>query len=100
MLGLLVEGDGIVHGCHPHRLITCRKVPVESWFCKPRSQGMVCQFRRRCSRRFQRLQRTAMKDGPPRLTCLSVDHCTDLCMFEHVTPVGHAPSVLPCTLRL
>src|SRR6266404_1374587 len=90
---LLVEGDGIAHGYHPHGLIACRETPVEGRFRKPSSQGMVCQYRRRCSSRLQRFQRTAMKDGAPRLTCLSVDHRTYLRMREHVAPISHAPSL-------
>src|SRR6266699_1454075 len=90
---LFVEGDGIAHGYHPHRLIACCQTEAEDRFRKPRSQGVVCQDRRRCSRRLQHLHRTAVKDGPPRLTCLGVDHCTDLRMCEHVAPISHAPSL-------
>ncbi len=90
---LLVEGDGAAHGYHPHGLFACRETPVEGRFRKPRSQGMVGQFRRRCSRRLQRLQRTAVKDGAPRLTPLSIDHRTDLRMREHVAPISHWPSL-------
>ena len=93
MLCLLVEGEGIAHGYQPHGLIACGDTPVEGWFCKSRSQGMVGQLRRRCCRRLQRLQRTAMKDGAPRFTRLSVDDRTDLLMGEYVAPSSHGPSL-------
>src|SRR6266566_5227735 len=89
MLCLLIEGEGIAHGKHPHGLIACGDTPVEGWFCKSRSQGMIGQLRRRRRRRLQRLQRTAMKDGAPRFTRLSVDDRTNLRMSEHVAPSGH-----------
>src|SRR5690348_13341864 len=86
---LLVAGDGIAHGYQPHRLIACGDTPVEGWFCKSLSQGMVGQFRRRRRRRLQRLQRTSMKNVPPRFTRLSVDDRTNLLMSEHVAPSSH-----------
>src|SRR6266849_6021349 len=61
---------------------------------------MVGQFRRRRSRRLQRLQRTAMKDVPPRFTRLSVDYPTNLLMSEHVAPSGHVSCPSSLSLRL
>src|SRR6266568_5986689 len=100
MLCLLVEGDGIAHGYQPHGLIACGETPAEGWFRKPRSQGMVCQYRCRCPRRLQHFHGTAMKDGAPRLTGFSVDHRTDLGVCEHVAPISHAPSPSSFALRL
>src|SRR5579884_1707542 len=97
MLRLLVEGEGITHSKHPHRLIACYQTPVEGWSRKPRRQGLVGQFRRRRHRRLQCLQRTAMEDGAPRFTRLRVDDRTDLLMGEYVAPSSHGPSL---TLRL
>src|SRR6266704_3073826 len=42
---LFVEGDGIAHGYQPQGLIARGETPAEGWFRKPRSQGMVCQYR-------------------------------------------------------
>src|SRR5579875_3336725 len=54
---------------------------------------MVCQYSSRCSRRLQHFQRTAVKDGAPRLTCLAIDHRTDLRVREHVAPGSSAPAL-------
>src|SRR5205085_6827964 len=90
---LLVEGDGAADGYHPHGLFACRETPAEGRFRKSRSQGMIGQFRRRCRHRLQRFQRTAVKDGPPGLTRLSIDHRTDLRVRENVAPISHWPSL-------
>src|SRR5216110_1585058 len=97
---LFVEGDGIAYGCHLHRLIARCETPVEGRFHQPRSQGMLCQFRRWRFLCLQHMQRTAVKDGPPRLTSLSVDHGTDLRMHGHVMSVDQAPSYVPFAFRL
>src|SRR5579875_3473672 len=90
---LLVEGDGIAYGYHPHRFITCGETEAKGWFRKPGGQGMVGQYRCRRCRRLQYLHGTAMKDGAPRLTRLSVDDRTDLRVCEHVAPISHAPAL-------
>src|SRR5579884_665844 len=54
---------------------------------------MVCQYSSRCSRRLQHFQRTAVKDGAPRLTCLTIDHCTDLRVRKDVAPISHWPTL-------